>query len=131
MPTNKQIAGQKLAENMARMMKNRHLTQTALADLSGVSQSTIATILAGKARQMEWYTLYRLAKGLNCPMEDLIEGGQTKIIDNPDLRRLVDAMPSGAKAFFRASGVIPKDDIDAVIKIMEIIMERHKKKRGS
>lgn len=103
------------------------MTQQKLADLSGVPRTTIANILIGRAQQMEWYTLWRLAQGLGCTMESIIGGSEIEIIKNPEIQRIIEAMPEGAKIFFRMKNHLPDEDVDAVIRIMQTIVERHKR----
>ena len=125
---NRETAGDALIDNLRKIIRDKKVSQLKLAKITGIPRGTLSVILIGRSKRIEWFTLYRLAKGLGCLMEDIIEGGELGVIDNPEVRQLLDAMPSEAKLFFRNIKHIPNDDVEMIIKMMKIINEKYGKK---
>lgn len=67
---------QVFAERLAAAMKDRGLTQSALAELAGVGQPAISNILKRQCRPQR-RTVVRLATALGMPPEELWPGGST------------------------------------------------------
>jgi transcriptional regulator with XRE-family HTH domain len=61
-----------LSTNLARIKKERGLTNRQIADMAGVSHSSLSTLMTGKVRNPGAYFLYRVALALRVPMEDLM-----------------------------------------------------------
>ena len=64
-------------ENLIRIRKMRHLSQTQLAARSGVSQQAISKLEKGNSSPSE-YTIRQLAAALRIPMADLLDDDQQK-----------------------------------------------------
>ena len=63
-----------LGENIRRIRTERHLTQSALAEKSGVSVQQINQIEWG-AKGLSVPTLVRIARALECTTDELLEEG--------------------------------------------------------
>ena len=61
-----------VGENLRTLRAARGLTQKQLADSSGVPQSTISQLETGQRDNATLATLHAVAKGLGCPVEDLV-----------------------------------------------------------
>lgn len=61
--------------NLQNIRKEKNLSQNQLIQLSGVSRSLITKYESGERNINKAYaiTVYKLAKALNCTMEELIE----------------------------------------------------------
>lgn len=55
------------------LCKERHITVNGLANLSGVTQSTVRDIVFGKAKNPKIKTLHRIAVGLNMTVSELLD----------------------------------------------------------
>ena len=122
---NKEKSGDRLRSNLNRLMSLSGISRRGLSTASGVPYQTVSGLLSGKANHVRWYTLYLLSKGLGCTMEEIIEGADINVIDDPDIRRIVGNMPPEAKAFFRLTRNLPPDDVEAVIRIMKAIVDKY------
>lgn len=66
-----------MQNRIAKARKNAGLTQKALSELSGIPKRTIEDWEAQK-NEPSAYKLYRVAKVLNCSMDDLIFDDETE-----------------------------------------------------
>lgn len=115
-------------------MEKEGLSQTDLAKKSGIAQGRISQILSGRNIQLRIPTLHKLARAFNITVDELIgeksnEIKRAELADNPDVQRILKAMPPEAKAFFRLRESIHPDDVDAVIRFMKMIVEKHEKEK--
>lgn len=55
----------KIATEIIELCKEKGITLNKLSDLSGLTQSTIYSIVSGKSRSPQVVTLYKLCEGLN------------------------------------------------------------------
>lgn len=62
-----------ISENLKEIIKNRKITTYKLAKKSNLSLQTIYPIVSGKVKNPKLDTLQKIAKGLNCTVNDLIE----------------------------------------------------------
>jgi transcriptional regulator with XRE-family HTH domain len=57
--------------NLRAARRQKDITQSQLAELSGVNQTTISDIERGANRNPSWETVARIAKALGVPPEEL------------------------------------------------------------
>ena len=62
-----------IGNNIYRLLKQRHMTQTKLAALIGSHQDTLSRWMTGQ-RQPSAYALLRISRVLGVTMESLMEG---------------------------------------------------------
>ena len=62
-----------ISDNILKLLKDKHMTQHALAARIGVHDPTLSKWMTGQ-RQPSSYALYRISKVLGVTMEDLMEG---------------------------------------------------------
>ena len=55
------------------LIKERGITVNKLATLSGITQSTVDNLMAGKTRNPKLKTLHRLARGLDMTVSELLD----------------------------------------------------------
>ena len=111
-----------LAMRMVYYKKKLGLTNEKLANMTGLPVNTISRIASGATKEPTLKTLKKIAKALDCTIDDLQPGGTTEpyyldeetaqlaqeVYENPNLRVLVDA-----------SRKLSADDIKAVIEIVK------------
>ena len=111
-----------LAMRMVYYKKKLGLTNEKLANMSGLPVNTISRIASGATKEPTLKTLKKIAKALDCTIDDLQPGGTTEpyyldeetaqlaqeVYENPNLRVLFDA-----------SRKLSADDIKAVIEIVK------------
>ena len=111
-----------LAMRMVYYKKKLGLTNEKLANMTGLPVNTISRIASGATKEPTLKTLKKIAKALDCTIDDLQPGGTTEpyyldeetaqlaqeVYENPNLRVLFDA-----------SRKLSADDIKAVIEIVK------------
>ena len=120
MKDNRKKDAERLAKNIERAMKRLKLSQNRLSLLAGIGRTTIGAILDGTSKHIEWYTLYKIAEALNTSMDSLVAGAQVEMIDNPEIREIIQAMPPEAKLFFRSTKRIPKENVKIVLDLIKL-----------
>jgi transcriptional regulator with XRE-family HTH domain len=60
----------KIANRIIELCKEKGITINKLADLSGLTQSTIDSIVSGKSRNPQVVTLYKICEGLNISLSE-------------------------------------------------------------
>lgn len=55
------------------LCKERNITVNKLATLSGITQSTVENLMAGKTKNPKIKTLHKLATGLNMTVSELLD----------------------------------------------------------
>jgi transcriptional regulator with XRE-family HTH domain len=60
--------------------QRRHLTQEALAELSGIEQATISALETGRVQSPAWDTVARLSRVLKIRPEELFPVGESKAV---------------------------------------------------
>ena len=53
--------------------RQRNITVNKLANISGISQSTVENIIAGKTKNPKLKTLHKIAVGLNMTVSELLD----------------------------------------------------------
>ena len=53
--------------------EQRHVTVNKLATMSGITQSTVENIIAGKTKNPKLKTLHKIAVGLNMTVSELLD----------------------------------------------------------
>ena len=117
---NKDKEARKLAQNIKKFMKRINFSAYKLAKEAGLSNSTVNEFLKGEIKNIEWVSLYQIAIALGTTIDSLITGAQVEIIDNPEHREILEAMPPEAKLFFRSTKRIPKDNIKIVLDLIKL-----------
>ncbi len=88
-----------LAENLARIRKEKGLSQVELAKLAGVSKGTIGNYESGKRTRVPTHIAFALAKALGVDPGELVAGWPgLKIIDreNPVAPKMGNNVPSAS-----------------------------------
>ena len=57
---------------LTEICKQRHITVNKLATMSGITQSTVENIMAGKTKNPKLKTLHKIAVGLNMTVSELL-----------------------------------------------------------
>lgn len=81
-----------LSQNLVRLMKDRGMNATELAERSALNRTAIYDILAGRSQSPRVKTVYQIAEALNVPMSDLF---------------LTQAQIEGQTALFKAYQALP------------------------
>jgi len=110
----------KLARNVKNTMQGQGISIYALAKIAKINSSTLSQFLGGKIFRVEWYTLYKIAVALNTTIDSLIQGTKVEIIDNPEHREIIEAMPPEAKLFFRSTKRIPKENVKIILDLIKL-----------
>lgn len=55
------------------LCKQRHITVNKLATISGITQSTVENLMAGKTRNPKLKTLHKIAVGLDMTVSELLD----------------------------------------------------------
>lgn len=118
--SDKEKEARKLAKNIGRLMKDQGVSQRELSKRSGIGRSTIVGFLGGNINFIEWYTLYKIAVALNTSMDSLVLGVDIEIIDSPEIREIMVAMPPEAKLFFRSTKRIPKENVKIILDLIKL-----------
>lgn len=58
---------------LRRLCKQRNITVNRLATLSGITQSTVENLMAGKTRNPKLKTLHKIAVGLDMTVSELLD----------------------------------------------------------
>ena len=58
---------------LRQLCKQRNITVNKLATLSGITQSTVENLMAGKTRNPKLKTLHKLAVGLDMTVSELLD----------------------------------------------------------
>jgi transcriptional regulator with XRE-family HTH domain len=69
----------KIAARIIELCKEKGLTINKLADLSGLTQSTLDSIVNGKSRNPQIVTIYKICEGLNISLADFFTDNETSI----------------------------------------------------
>jgi len=125
----KQLAAKKLAQNIEKHRRKRRISQRQLARDAGISVATVNDIISGKVKQPQWYHLFKIAEALGTTIDSLIAGTEVEIIDSPEIRQIIEAMPPEAKLFFKLKSKIPKKNVELLIERMKLELEDLKKKK--
>lgn len=115
-----------IANKIEKLMVERGWNQVDLANKSGIHQGTISNILNEKTTKVQIPNLQKLANAFGITVDELMERPLPKPKIDPDVRLILDSMPEEARLFFRTSRKLPKEDVDAVVRIMKTINEKHK-----
>lgn len=62
-----------IVKRLSQLCAENHITVNRLATLSGITQSTVEDLMAGKTRNPKLKTLHRLAVGLNMTVSELLD----------------------------------------------------------
>ena len=81
----------KIAIRIIDLCKEKSITINKLADLSGLTQSTIDSIVSGKSRNPQIVTLYKICEGLNISLSEFFSE------DTEPNTSKIDALPSDAQ----------------------------------
>ncbi len=109
-----------LANNINKFLILRGWNQTRLARETQLSTGNISDIINGKAKNIEWYTLFVIAEAFECSMDTLVAGAGMKGIDDSEIREIVDSIPPEAKLFFRSTDLIPKENVKVILDLIRI-----------
>ncbi len=69
----------KIAARIIELCKEKSLTINKLADLSGLTQSTLDSIVNGKSRNPQIITLYKICEGLNISLAEFFADNENSI----------------------------------------------------
>ncbi len=116
----KALAAKKLAHNIADILRERGISQRKLAETSRINTSTINNIITGKVTKFEWYHLFKIAEALDMTIDSLIAGIRVEIVDSPEIREIIEAMPPEAKLFFRSTKRIPKENVKVILDMIKL-----------
>lgn len=58
---------------LSEICRQRNLTINKLANISGITQSTVENIIAGKTKNPKLKTLHKIAVGLNMTVSELLD----------------------------------------------------------
>ena len=72
--------------------------------------------ICGRSRRLLPYN----SIALGTTIDSLITGAQVEIIDNPEHREIIVAMPPEAKLFFRSTKRIPKENIKIILDLIKL-----------
>jgi transcriptional regulator with XRE-family HTH domain len=125
----KELAAKKLARNIGKILKRLGISQRELARRSQISIATINDILTGKVKQPQWYHLYQIAVALGTTIDSLIASTEVEIVDNPEIRQIVEAMPLEAKLFFKLKEKIPPQNVELIIERMKLELKDLERKK--
>ncbi|HIR53840.1 MAG TPA: helix-turn-helix transcriptional regulator [Candidatus Onthovicinus excrementipullorum] len=62
-----------IIKRLTEICAERHITINRLATLSGITQSTIEDLMAGKTKNPKLITLHKIAIGLNMTVAELLD----------------------------------------------------------
>ncbi len=62
-----------VAKRLKELCKDKKITVNKLATLSGITQSTVEDIVAGKTKNPKLKTLHKLAQGLDMTLSELFD----------------------------------------------------------
>ncbi len=132
---NKKKEARKLAKNIMKFLKLKGFSQYKLAKEANIGISTINAFLKGDTNQIEWLTLQQIAWALNTTIDSLIAGTEVEIIDNPEHRKIIEAMPPEAKLFFGSTDRIPPENVKVILDMIKLIVKEidvpaKKRKKG-
>ena len=117
---NRAEEARKLANNIRKLMKGQKLSGSKLANRAKIGVNTINAFLRGETNQIEWLTLYQIAIALGTTIDSVITGTKVEIIDNPEHREILKAMPPEAKLFFRSTKQIPKENVKIILDLIKL-----------
>ncbi len=120
---NKDEEARKLAQNVKKFMKRVNFSAYKLAKEAGLSNSTVNEFLKGEIKKIQWLSLYQIAIALGTTIDSLITGTQVEIIDNPEIRRIIKAMPPEAKLFFESMDRIPPENVKLILDLIKLIVK--------
>ncbi len=85
----------KIATRIIELCNQKDITVNKLADLSGLTQSTIDSIVNGKSRNPQVITIYRICEGLNISLSDFFSDTETIVATCNDNE--IDKLPEHIK----------------------------------
>jgi transcriptional regulator with XRE-family HTH domain len=131
----KEIKGRKLAQNIKKLMDGKGLNQVELAKKAGIPRTTLTHFFTGRTNKIGWPLLYGIAKALDCPMEELIEGPQPRPEIHEiaaeiakDLQDEIEITIANKLSKLPGLKICPKCGADLCIAPAQNILERAKKR---
>ncbi|GEM_PF-323645 len=67
----------KIAARIIELCNQKDITVNKLADLSGLTQSTVDSIVNGKSRNPQVVTIYKICEGLNISLSEFFSDNET------------------------------------------------------